>query len=161
MDNKLFIQFAKRVLKLSEITIDDKTYYIEGDLAVGVEVLDENGEHISDGEYQVNDTKITVKDGVIESVEEAQEPEPEPEPEPIQQEAEPEPAAEPQKDEKDIKIEELEGLLRDRDAVIEELTQKIKELEDQKEAPLEDPIKMNKVGAVNNETKGALKYFQK
>lgn len=159
MDNKLFIQFAKRVLKLSEITIDDKTYYIEGDLAVGVEVLDENGEHIADGDYQVNDTKITVKDGVIESVEEVQEPEPEPEL--IKQEAEPEPAAEPQKDEKDIKIEELEGLLRDRDAVIEELTQKIKELEDKKEAPLEDPIKMNKVGTNNGETKGALKYFQK
>ena len=45
-------------------------------------------------------------------------------------------------DEKDLRIQELEGLLKDRDAVIAELTEKLKELTDK---PVAEPVKMNSV----------------
>lgn len=157
MNKKLFIQFAKKVLKLAEVTIGDKTYYVEGDIVEGAELLDENGEVLADGEYEIaiGDEKmnLVIEDGKVKTAtkieieveqEEVQEPE--------QQPAE--------KDEKDLKIEELEGLLKDRDAIIEELNQKIKELEDAKKAPVEDPIKMNKINEEKVVKNGALKYFE-
>lgn len=61
-------------------------------------------------------------------------------------------------DEKDLRIQELEGLLKDRDAVIAELTEKLKELTDK---PVAGPVKMNSV-VVNQKTNNnpALKFFQ-
>ena len=61
-------------------------------------------------------------------------------------------------DEKDLRIQELEGLLKDRDAVIAELTEKLKELTDK---PVAEPVKMNSVVA-NQKTNNnpALKFFQ-
>lgn len=61
-------------------------------------------------------------------------------------------------DEKDLRIQELEGLLKDRDAVIAELTEKLKELTDK---PVAEPVKMNSV-VVNQKTNTnpALKFFQ-
>ena len=61
-------------------------------------------------------------------------------------------------DEKDLRIQELEGLLKDRDAVIAELTEKLKELTDK---PVAGPVKMNSV-VVNQKTNTnpALKFFQ-
>ena len=157
MNKKLFIQFAKKVLKLAEVTIGDKTYYVEGDIVEGAELLDENGEVLADGEYEIaiGDEKmnLVIEDGKVKTAtkieieveqEEVQEPEQQP----------------TEKDEKDLKIEELEGLLKDRDAIIEELNQKIKELEDAKKAPVDDPIKMNKVNEEKVVKNGALKYFE-
>lgn len=60
-------------------------------------------------------------------------------------------------DEKDLRIQELEGLLADRDAVIAELTEKIKELEDK---PVAEPVKMNSVVENKKTNNPALKYFQ-
>ena len=61
-------------------------------------------------------------------------------------------------DEKDLRIQELEGLLKDRDAVIAELTEKLKELTDK---PVAEPVKMNSVVAdQKNNTNPALKFFQ-
>lgn len=157
MNKKLFIQFAKKVLKLAEVTIGDKTYYVEGDIVEGAELLDENGEVLADGEYEIaiGDEKmnLVIEDGKVKTAtkieieveqKEVQEPEQQP----------------TEKDEKDLKIEELEGLLKDRDAIIEELNQKIKELEDAKKAPVDDPIKMNKVNEEKVVKNGALKYFE-
>lgn len=61
-------------------------------------------------------------------------------------------------DEKDLRIQELEGLLKDRDAVIADLTEKLKELTDK---PVAEPVKMNSV-VVNQKTNTnpALKFFQ-
>ena len=156
MNKKLFIQFAKKVLKLAEVTIGDKTYYVEGDIVEGAELLDENGEVLADGEYEIaiGDEKmnLVIEDGKVKT---ATKIEIEVEQEEVKPEEQP-----AEKDEKDLKIEELEGLLKDRDAIIEELNQKIKELEDAKKAPVEDPIKMNKVNEEQVVKNGALKYFE-
>ena len=65
---------------------------------------------------------------------------------------------EPVKDEKDLRIEELEGLLKDRDAVIEELTAKIKELEDKLNAPVEEAVEV-KASAQCKSNNNFNKYF--
>lgn len=165
MKTKL-LKLAKMLLNLKMVESDKGTLIIESDLAVGVEVSIEDAEGnvipAEDGEYIIDNQKVEIKDGKVESIE-VLEPEdkPEPEPEPMAEEPTPEPIKENEPDEKDLKIEELEGLLKDRDAVIEELTAKIKELEDKLNKPVEEPVKMSAtVQEKNNAKKGALRYFE-
>jgi hypothetical protein len=162
----MLIQFKKYVT-------DNGVLVIDGDLAEGVEVSveNENGdlEPAADGEYELGDNlKISVADGKVTQIVEEKEEEPieEPteEPEPMAEEPTEEPTEEPnnEPDEKDLRIEELEGLLKDRDAIIEELTAKIKELEEEIAKPVEEPVKMAAtVQEKNTPQSGALKYFQK
>ena len=167
MKTKL-LKLAKMLLNLKMVESDKGTLIIESDLAVGVEVSIEDTEGnvipAEDGEYIIDNQKVEIKDGKIESIE-VIEPTPEPEPEPMAEEPTPEPTPEPIKenepDEKDLKIEELEGLLKDRDAVIEELTAKIKELEDKLNKPVEEPVKMSATVQEKSNAKGALRYFEK
>lgn len=176
MKTKL-LKLAKMILSIQEIESDKGTLIINEPLAVGVEVFTEvEGEVVpaTDGEYIIDTNKVEIKDGKVESIEvveteevaeEATEEiveevvEEKLEEEPATEEPVEEPQTEP--DEKDLRIEELEGLLKDRDAVIEELTAKIKELEEQVNKPVEEPVKMSAV--VKQSTKGsdnpALKYF--
>jgi hypothetical protein len=163
MKTKL-LKLAKMLLNFKMIESDKGTLIVDSELAVGVEVNveGENGEVIAapDGEYTIDNQKVIIKDGKIESIEEIlpEEPateEPTVEPETMAEE----PAVEP--DEKDLRIEELEGLLKDRDAIIEELTAKIKELEEKLNQPVEEPVKMSAVAKENNNAKGALRYFEK
>lgn len=163
MKTKL-LKLAKMLLNLKMVESDKGTLIIESDLAVGVEVSIEDAEGnvipAEDGEYIIDNQKVEIKDGKVESIE-VLEPTPEPEPEPMVEEPTPEPIKENEPDEKDLKIEELEGLLKDRDAVIEELTAKIKELEDKLNKPVEEPVKMSAtVQEKNNAKKGALRYFE-
>lgn len=165
MKTKL-LKLAKMLLNLKMVESDKGTLIIESDLAVGVEVSIEDAEGnvipAEDGEYIIDNQKVEIKDGKVESIEVLEpEPTPEPEPEPMAEEPTPEPIKENEPDEKDLKIEELEGLLKDRDAVIEELTAKIKELEDKLNKPVEEPVKMSAtVQEKNNAKKGALRYFE-
>lgn len=167
MKTKL-LKLAKMLLNLKMVESDKGTLIIESDLAVGVEVSIEDAEGnvipAEDGEYIIDNQKVEIKDGKIESIE-VIEPTPKPEPEPMAEEPTPEPTPEPIKenepDEKDLKIEELEGLLKDRDAVIEELTAKIKELEDKLNKPVEEPVKMSATVQEKSNAKGALRYFEK
>lgn len=167
MKTKL-LKLAKMLLNLKMVESDKGTLIIESDLAVGVEVSIEDAEGnvipAQDGEYIIDNQKVEIKDGKIESIE-VIEPTPEPEPETMAEEPTPEPTPEPIKenepDEKDLKIEELEGLLKDRDAVIEELTAKIKELEDKLNKPVEEPVKMSATVQEKSNAKGALRYFEK
>lgn len=176
MKTKL-LKLAKMILSIQEIESDKGTLIINEPLAVGVEVFTEvEGEVVpaTDGEYIVDTNKVEIKDGKVESIEVleteevAEETTEEIVEEVVEEKLEEEPATEepveePQTepDEKDLRIEELEGLLKDRDAVIEELTAKIKELEEQVNKPVEEPVKMSAV--VKQSTKGsenpALKYF--
>lgn len=176
MKTKL-LKLAKMILSIQEIESDKGTLIINEPLAVGVEVFTEvEGEVVpaTDGEYIVDTNKVEIKDGKVESIEvlEAEEVAEEATEEIVEEvveeklEEEPateEPVEEPQTEpnEKDLRIEELEGLLKDRDAVIEELTAKIKELEEQVNKPVEEPVKMSAVA--KQSTKGsdnpALKYF--
>lgn len=168
MKTKL-LKLAKMLLNLKMVESDKGTLIIESDLAVGVEVSVEDVEGnvvpAQDGEYIIDNQKVVIKEGKIESME-VLEPEPEPEPTPEPEEMAEETATEEEAtepDEKDLKIEELEGLLKDRDAVIEELTAKIKELEDKLNKPVEEPIKMSATVQEKNKNnvKGALRYFEK
>lgn len=172
MKEKL-LKLAKLIMKFAETKVGDATWTHEGDLAVGVEVYvqDEQGEFVpvADGEYIVDEKKVKVEGGKVVEIE-VKEPEQPEQPEEMEKKCgmegeEPEPApAEPEKDEKDLRIEELEGLLADRDAVIEELTAKVKELEDKLVKPVEEPVQMaatplEKMQSQVKENK-ALKYFE-
>lgn len=168
MKNKLW-KLAKMLIQFKEYITEQGKIVVSGELVEGTEVAieNENGElvPVSDGEYKLDDVIVVVVDGkVTEIKQEEVEPEPVEEPveEPLAEEPVEEPTQEPEPDEKDLKIEELEGLLKDRDAVIEELTAKIKELEQQLDKPVEEPIKMGKTVKENEAPKsGALKYFEK
>lgn len=171
MNKKNFIKLARLIAKFAEVTTDKGTLIYDDELAVGIEVTDENGEVPADGEYTAEDGRIivvaegkitelrdpepeeTVDDAVEEVVEaeEAEEavptgPEPEPEPEP---------------DEKDILIAELQAKLAEYETTITELENKIKELEDAAEKPVEEPVTLSAVVQQKNvKSSGALKYFE-
>ena len=160
MKNKLW-KLAKMLIQFKEYITEQGKLIVSGELVEGTEVAieSENGElvPVSDGEYKLDDVIVVVVDGKLTEIKQ----ELEPVKEPLAEEPKQEPTQEPEPDEKDLKIEELEGLLKDRDAVIEELTAKIKELEEQINKPVEDPIKMGKTVKENEAPKsGALKYFQ-
>lgn len=175
MTNKL-LKLAKMLLKFSEISTDKGVLTVNEDLAPGIEVFieDENGEYVAapDGEYLTETSKIEVKDGKVESVETIEPEDKEPAVEENLEDEKPadeKPADENpdsnDPDEKDLRIAELEGLLKDRDAIISELTAKVKELEDKLNKPVEDPIEM-KTQVQEEDKKNdqkinpALKYFQ-
>lgn len=155
MDKKLLFKLSRMVLKFREVTINDKTYMIDGDITVGAEIVDENGEAIQDGEYIVEGIKVTIVNGVVT---EAETIEIEDEPEVLEEQTEPE-VQEPEKDEKDLRIEELEGLLKDRDAIIEELNREIEELKQKIAEPAAESIEEKMES--EKEVQGAMKYFQK
>lgn len=173
---KKLLKLAKMLLKFSEINTDKGVLTVNEDLAPGIEIYitDENGEYVAapDGEYLTETSKIEVKDGKVESIEtiEPEDKEPEDkEPEVEENLEEEKPADENpdsnEPDEKDLRISELEGLLKDRDSIISELTAKIKELEDKLNKPVEDPIEMKtqvqEEGKKNDQKiNPALKYFQ-
>lgn len=161
MKNKLW-KLAKMLIQFKEYITEQGKLIVSGELVEGTEVAieNENGElvPVSDGEYKLDDVIVVVVDGKVTEIKQ----ELEPVKEPLAEEPKQEPEQEPEPDEKDLKIEELEGLLKDRDAVIEELTAKIKELEEQINKPVEDPIKMGKTVKENSKIfeSGAMKYFQ-
>lgn len=176
MKNKLW-KLAKMLIQFKEYITEQGKLIVSGDLVEGTEVAieNENGElvPVSDGEYILDSVKVVVKEGKITEII-SEEPEPETEEpkneEPKNEEQKPEEMEQPEPedpkndepDEKDLKIQELEGLLADRDAIIEELTAKIKELEEKINKPVEDPVKMAAtVQDKNTPQSGALKYFQK
>lgn len=164
MKSKL-LKLAKILLNFKIISSDKGTLIIDSELAVGAEISieDENGNVIpaADGEYIIDNQKVEIRDGKIESIEtiEPEQPEETDEPEAMAEETATETeTSEP--DEKDLRIQELEGLLKDRDAIIEELTQKLKELEEKLNKPVEDPVKLSAtVKEKTAKVQGALKYF--
>lgn len=174
MKNKLW-KLAKMLIQFKEYETEQGKLVINGDLIEGAEVAKENEngelEAVADGEYVLDGVTVVVADGKITEVKNDEEPaEPENEPEPETEEQKPEEMEQPETeepkteepDEKDLKIQELEGLLADRDAIIEELTAKIKELEEKVNKPVDTPIEMSKVAQEkqNGPVNGALKYFQ-
>jgi hypothetical protein len=176
MKSKL-LKLAKMLLNFKIVESDKGNLIIDSELTIGAEISieNENGDVIPapDGEYVIENQKIAIKDGKIESIEEIKSEEETTETEdvieepvteePVEEEMVEEPTEEPteQPDEKDLRIAELEGLLKDRDAIIEELTAKIKELEEKLNQPVEEPVKMSAVIKEKNNANGALKYFEK
>lgn len=146
------LKLAKMLVNFATVEVGEERWVYEGDFVVGTEVFIEvDGEMkpVADGEYIKDDTKIEVEGGKIESIET------------IEEQLEEEAPEEPQPDEKDLRIQELEGLLQDRDTIIEELTAKVKELEEQINKPVEEPVKMSATIKDKEGYAGALKYFKK
>lgn len=174
MNKKNFIKLARLIAKFAEVTTDKGTLIYDEELAVGIEVTDENGEVPADGEYTAEDGRIIVVaegkvtelrepepeetvDDAVEEVVEAEEAEPTAE-EVVPAEPEAEPIQEP--DEKDILIAELQAKLAEYETTISELENKIKELEDAAESPVEEPVALSAVVQQKTSKSGALKYFE-
>ena len=150
-NKNVFLQFMKRMSEVhfNEVRTDKDVLIFDGEnLEVGTEVLVEReGDFVvpEDGMYTAEDGRvIEVKEGKVVDIKE-------PQAEVVVAEEEAVPAdAKPEKDEKDLRIEELEGLLADRDAVIAELTAKIKELEDKANAPAAEEVEVKASAQENN-----------
>lgn len=167
MKTKL-LKLAKMLLNFKMIESDKGTLIIDSELAIGAEISieDENGNVIpaADGEYIVDNQKITVEGGKVSEIEQIEPEQPEETETETEEKLEEVPATEEpsnEPDEKDLRIQELEGLLKDRDAIIEELTQKLKELEEKLNKPVEDPVKLSATVKEKTSKAGALKYFEK
>lgn len=154
-NKNVFLQFWKKFSEIhfTSLVTDKAELIYDGDLEVGSDVLvEKDGEFVpaEDGEYTVNDgTVITIKDGKVEDIKTA----PVVEEEVVAEEDTVADVTEPEKDEKDLRIEELEGLLKDRDAIIEELTAKIKELEDKANAPAAEEVEVKASAQTNDKNK--------
>lgn len=150
-NKNVFLQFMKRMSEVhfNEVRTDKDVLIFDGEnLEVGTEVLVEReGDFVvpEDGMYTAEDGRvIEVKEGKVVDIKE-------PQAEVVVAEEESMPAdAKPEKDEKDLRIEELEGLLADRDAVIAELTAKIKELENKANAPAAEEVEVKASAQENN-----------
>lgn len=145
---KNFLKLARLVMRFAEVKTDKGSLIYDGELAVDIEVMveDEEGNVVAapDGEYNLEDGRVVVvKDGKVAEIKEA----------PVTEETIKEVLEEeaPAKDEKDLRIEELEGLLKDRDAIIEELNAKIKDLESKLNEPAEKALEMSAVVKTEND----------
>ena len=145
---KNFLKLARLVMRFAEVKTDKGSLIYDGELAIDIEVMveDEEGNVVAapDGEYNLEDGRVVVvKDGKVAEIKEA----------PVTEETIEEVLAEetPAKDEKDLRIEELEGLLKDRDAIIEELNAKIKDLESKLNEPAEEALEMSAVVKTEND----------
>ena len=145
---KNFLKLARLVMRFAEVKTDKGSLIYDGELAVDINVMveDEEGNVVAapDGEYNLEDGRVVVvADGKVAEIKEA----------PVTEETIEEVLAEetPAKDEKDLRIEELEGLLKDRDAIIEELNAKIKDLESKLNEPAEEALEMSAVVKTEND----------
>lgn len=193
MKNKLW-KLAKMMMNFKEYETEQGKLVVNGEIEVGTEVAveNENGElQPAEGEYIIDGLKVTVEAGKITEVEKPEEQPDEETTETSEENVEEkleettentETSEETQPDEKDLKIQELEGLLADaetaikelttkvqelegllsdKEAAVEELTAQIKELEEKINKPVEEPVKMAAtVKEITRPQSGALKYFQ-
>ena len=138
------------LVQLGEVTTDKGILTYDGELAPGVEVKNEDGSKPADGEYKVGEDKvIVVKDGYVDEIREIEEEMAEEKPEDKKAEEKPQekPAEEKPKDEGDPKpneVEELKKLVDEHAALLAELSDRLKALEDLvkelNETPAVEPI---------------------
>lgn len=149
--NRIKTILRSLLVEMGEVSTDKGILIWDGEEAIkigdAVKGLNENGEEVDveDGEYTTEDKKIiVVKEGKVEDIKEVEEPAEEPTEEPAEEpkaeenaeepaaeEPTEEPTEEPAEDEKDLKIKELEELLKAKDEEIAALNEKIAELENE------------------------------
>ena len=133
------------LVQLGEVTTDKGILTYDGDLAVGVEVKNEDGSKPADGEYKLEDNKvIVVKDGFVDEIKEVEVDVIE---EMADEKPQEKPADEKPKDEGDAKpneVEELKKLIDEHTSLLKELGDRLKTLEDLvkelNETPAVEPI---------------------
>lgn len=138
------------LVQLGEVTTDKGILTYDGELAVGVEVKNEDGSKPADGEYKVGEDKVIVlKDGYVDEIREIEEELAEEKPEDKKADEKPQekPADEKPKDEGDAKpneVEELKKLIDEHTSLLKELGDRLKTLEDLvkelNETPAVEPI---------------------
>lgn len=143
------------LVQLGEVNTDKGILTYDGDLAKGVEVKNEDGSKPADGEYKIDDDKIiVVKDGYVEEIKEDEEEmaEDKKEDKPADEKkadekSQEKPADEKSKDGADAKpneVEELKKLVDEHTALLTELNDRLKALEDLvkelNETPAVEPI---------------------
>lgn len=156
---KLKLELAKLLAAFSELKTDKGilSWPAEGELLIGFDVymLDENGEYIApeDGDYVTEDGKtITLVNGKVEVITE-----PETEPEPVVEdaveetpvEAAEEPVVEPETEPEAESVEE-DDMRKEIDAlyeIVDQLVQKVAELEGKTNETSETVVKMSKMSA--------------
>ena len=132
------------LVQLGEVNTDKGILTYDGDLAVGVEVKNEDGSKPADGEYKLEDDKvIVVKDGFVDEIKEV-------EVDVIEEMADEKPQDnvedKPQDkvDEKPNEVEELKKLIDEHTSLLKELGDRLKTLEDLvkelNETPAVEPI---------------------
>lgn len=133
------------LVQLGEVNTDKGILTYDGDLAVGVEVKNEDGSKPADGEYKLEDDKvIVVKDGLVDEIKEV-------EADVIEEMADEKPQEKPvdekPQDEGDAKpneVEELKKLIDEHTSLLKELGDRLKALEDLvkelNETPAVEPI---------------------
>lgn len=160
------LKLAKMLLQFGYLKTDKGVLSYEGELAEGIEVFLEEGDELvtaPDGTYITDDVIVEVADGkiikietkeIVEEIIEESKDEPKQEEEKLAEEevvkekvAQEEPA-EPEKDEKDVRIEELEAEVESLNATIEakdaEIDSLKAQLQETTETPVEEIIEENK-----------------
>lgn len=134
------------LVQLGEVNTDKGILTYDGDLAVGVEVKNEDGSKPADGEYKLEDDKvIVVKDGFVEEIKEVEVDvieemaDEKPQEKPADEKPQEKPA-----DEKPNEVEELKKLIDEHTSLLKELGDRLKALEDLvkelNETPAVEPI---------------------
>ena len=132
------------LVQLGEVTTDKGILTYDGNLAVGVEVKNEDGSKPADGEYKLEDDKvIVVKDGFVDEIKEIED-------DVIEEMADEKPQDnvedKPQDkvEEKPNEVEELKKLIDEHTSLLKELGDRLKTLEDLvkelNETPAVEPI---------------------
>ena len=134
------------LVQLGEVNTDKGILTYDGDLAVGVEVKNEDGSKPADGEYKLEDDKvIVVKDGFVDEIKEVEVDviEEMVEEKPVEKPADEKPQEKPT-DEKPNEVEELKKLIDEHTSLLKELGDRLKTLEDLvkelNETPAVEPI---------------------
>ena len=132
------------LVQLGEVNTDKGILTYDGDLAVGVEVKNEDGSKPADGEYKLEDDKvIVVKDGLVDEIKEV-------ETDVIEEMADEKPQdnvedkPQDKAEEKPNEVEELKKLIDEHTSLLKELGDRLKTLEDLvkelNETPAVEPI---------------------
>lgn len=152
MNKAKLLKFAKMLKLMTETNTNNGILIADNELAVGVEVFiqDEEGNLVpaNDGEYETDDTIITVEGGKVTDIK-AKEPEQPITEEPVVEEnAEEEPKEETEEqtepDEKDTEIENLKAEIETLNAENETLKAENEELKKKLEEPAAEPIEDQK-----------------
>lgn len=132
------------LVQLGEVNTDKGILTYDGDLAVGVEVKNEDGSKPADGEYKLEDDKIiVVKDGLVDEIKEVEvDVNEEMADEKPQDNVEDKP--QDNAEEKPNEVEELKKLIDEHTSLLKELGDRLKTLEDLvkelNETPAVEPI---------------------
>lgn len=164
------IKLAKMLMNFTDIPTDKGTLIVEGDLSVGVEAhIEVDGEVTvaQDGEYEYENSIITIEGGLITSIVDKGVPVEEPTEEPVVEEpmATEEPITEPVIEEPvtDEKDAEIEALKAENESLKAEISGLLAEIEDLKSQPTAEPVE-DEFKSVENKDKGKVDfttYFRK